>query len=316
MPAHTLLDIQKLSQGTELVPLVESVLTYSPEVSTFPAKTVPKGEYYTVERTALPTTGFRAANEGIAPSKSSFSTRLHETFIVGGAVQFDRSVAKKFSGGMAELEMIETRAVLKSAMLTLGKQIWYGTSNDGKGFPGLKAFTPTTADIVLDAGGSSAGTASSIYMVKFGDDGVQLVLGNDSAFNLEPFYDQSLFDSSGNQYPGRVANLDAWVGLATAGINSVGRIYNVTADSSKTASDTLLGQLLAKFPVGYIPDAIFMSRRSRQQLQASRTHTVNTNGGTKITSGSSLGYAPIPTDFEGIPIYATDSILNTDTIGT
>jgi hypothetical protein len=30
--------------------------------------------------------------------------------------------------------------------------------------------------------------------------------------------------------------------------------------------------------------------------------------------GGSMAYAPTPTDFEGIPIIATDSILNTEPI--
>ena len=56
-----------------------------------------------------------------------------------------------------------------------------------------------------------------------------------------------------------------------------------------------------------------MSRRSRRQLQVSRTVTLFGNGSTK-PSGGLATVAPIPTEYDGIPIIATDSILNTEAI--
>jgi hypothetical protein len=84
----------------------------------------------------------------------------------------------------------------------------------------------------------------------------------------------------------------------------------VSAESGKGLTDALLARLVATFPVGHTPDALFMSRRSRAQLQASRTVTLY--GGEKKRPDQPAT-APLPTEFEGIPIYATDSILDTDT---
>ena len=59
----------------------------------------------------------------------------------------------------------------------------------------------------------------------------------------------------------------------------------------------------AKFPVGYKPDVLLMSRRSRMQLQMSRTATTPT--------GSP---APYPQEAFGVPIQETDSILDTEAL--
>jgi hypothetical protein len=95
----------------------------------------------------------------------------------------------------------------------------------------------------------------------------------------------------------------AYVGVQVGSINSVARIKKVTEDSTKTLTDKLIYQALAKFPEGIRPDAIFMTRRSREQLRASRTATTTTGAP-----------APIPQDVEGIPIVATSALTNTEAL--
>jgi hypothetical protein len=112
-----------------------------------------------------------------------------------------------------------------------------------------------------------------------------------------------------------VADMTAWLGLQIGNTNCVGRIANVGQDTETgdTLTDSKIAQLLQKFPVGYRPDAIFMNRRSLGQLQRSRTVVINANGNTK--GGTSVENIPdIPESAFGIPIYPTDSILNTDAV--
>jgi hypothetical protein len=205
-------------------------------------------------------------------------------------------------------------------MRYIGRQIFYGTSYDSKGFVGLKAFTPKTAaagmsEIVVDATGTGT-AATSIYAVKFGIQDIHLVFGANQTLELSEFRDQQLTNSTtGGKFAGRVAELTAYIGMQRININSVGRILNVTVDSGKTASDSLISQLLEKFPVGFTPDAFFMSRRSHGQLARSRPVTIFSQPG--VAPGSNSRTPPIIAtsvpDFNGIPIVVTDSILNTDT---
>lgn len=105
------------------------------------------------------------------------------------------------------------------------------------------------------------------------------------------------------------SNLSAWVGMQWVNKNALGRIYNLTAQTGKGLTDSLVADLLAKFPVGYTPDALFMTRRSRAQLQKSRSAVT-----TALTGSTPLAYAPLPMESNGIPIIITDSITNTETI--
>lgn len=314
MPYHTLLDVAKMQYNDAAVGLIEESVQAAPEVQVFQARSIPGFSYKTLVRTALPSVGFTAANEGVAASGSITEQRIFETYILRGAIELDLAVVSASSGlGLPDLEMIESQGVVEATLRKLGGQIWYGTTNDSKGFPGIKAFLPKGGTTVVDAGGTTASTASSVYFVKFGLQNTHLLFGNNTTLALSPFANQQLTDSNGNKYAGRVASLTAWAGLQIGNKYSVGRICNLTEDSGKGLTDALLAKALAQFPVGYTPDAIFMSRRSRRQLQVSRTVTLFGQGSTK-PGGNLATIAPVPTEYDGVPIYATDQILDTDSI--
>lgn len=306
----TLLDIATRNNNDLVAGLIEENLRYAPELNIFPARSM-KGIFYnTLVRTGFPSVGFRSANDGSTPSKSTYTKRMIEAYIFGGVIQFDKAVGMADDRGLAQVEMDEASGVMKQAFLTLGSQIWYGTSADTKGFPGIKAALPIGAATTFDATGNTSNLQSSVYFVKFGNQDVTLAIGEGGKFQLDPFTDQQIAGTTaGTWLPGRVSSLLSWIGLQIGNINCVGRIANVTVAVPLT--DLILSKGIALFPVGYVPDAIFMSRRSRQQLQASRTVTLFGDGKGDIGSRAGL-VAPTPTAYEGIPIYATDSILNTD----
>ncbi len=323
MPSPTLLDVSKMVGNDVSVGLIEENLTAAPEVASFMARVIPGTSYKVLTATGDPTTGFTGANEGIAPTKSTLEQRLHECYIFRAAVAIDLAVQRASEGlGVPDLEMLEASRVTKAGLREIGSQIWYGTTNDAKGFGGLKAFTPKTlssgtigSSIVVDAAGTTAGTGSSIYAVKFGLQDVHLVFGNNQTLQLGEFANQMLTDASNGQYAARVAQLTAWIGMQIGSVNSVGRILNLTADSGKTASDSFISQLMEKFPVGVVPDAFFMSRRSASQLARSRTVTIFSQAGVAPNAAKTTPtIATRVQDWDGIPIIVTDSILNTDTL--
>jgi len=316
MASATLLDIAKLNGTDPVVGLIEENLKAAPEVAVFPFRTIRGTSYKAGVRTTLPATGFRAANEGQTPVKSEFRQELVEAFIFGGVMEADKAVAEAHEDGAEAFLAIESNGVMLSALQELGSQIWYGTTNDAKGFPGLKAATAFGASttggdaLTINATGTTASTASSVYAVKFGDQHITLIGGNGKSFELDDVMIQQIVAGNGGKIMAYVAGLTSWIGLQAVNENSVRRICNLTADSGKGLTDALLAQLIATFPVGVVPDAIFCSRRSRQQLQISRSAVGQVAAG----GGGSPAFAPVPTDFEGIPIIATDSILNTDAI--
>jgi hypothetical protein len=301
MPA-TLLDIAKLNGSDAVVGLIEENLTFAPELSVFPSRTIRGTSYKTAIRTSYPSVGFRNANEGVAGGQSSYINKLVECFILSANITVDKAVALSYEDGADAWKAIEASGVMKQALIELGSQIFYGTAVDSKGFPGLQSIVD--AALTLDAGGTTASTASSVYGVKFGPQNVQLVFGGGSVINMSEWTGQTI-----SNVASFVSDLTGWVGLQAVNKNSVLRLKDATADSGKTVTDAKLGELLALAPVGNRPDYWFMNRRSAFQLQSSRS--VSTAATAKSTTGQET-WAPMPTESNGIPIVVTDSITSTE----
>jgi hypothetical protein len=315
MPSVSLLDLMKLRNGSDgLLHLVEAIGAAAPEVLALPSDTIKGTSYDTTIVTALPTTGFRKINQGVAASSARFETRKAECHILDTRIEVDKAAAASHDKGPDHLMAMFSRLSGKSAILTVGKQTIYGTANDATGFYGLQEMADST--MVVDAGGTTDDTASSVYMLFAGEFGVQYVYGMDSTFDLQPFVEGEGTDADGNKFPAWVSYLNARVGLANSSPYSVGRIKKLTADSGKVLTDALLSQLLEKFPTDSFPTHILMNRRSRGQLQRART-VVLQGSGSKGSVGSQGGLiAPLPTEFEGIPIICTDSIVNTEKLAS
>ena len=323
MAQGTLLDIAKLNGNDTVVGLVEENLTYAPELTVVPGRTIKGTSYRTVSRDTYPGVGFRSANGGVTYTKSTFLNRLHECYIFSGNIRADVAVMNAHEDGPEAYKAIESSGVMKQAMIEIGSQFFYGTSNDAKGFPGLQAFhsafeTELTArsieTLTLDAGGTTATTGSSVYGVKFGEQGLQFIFGNNSAISLSDWFRQMVNDgTAGQDFLAECASLNSWIGLQAANPYCIGRLKDATADSGKGVTDARLAELLSKYPVGYKPDVWFMTRRSAFQLQSSRSATSITNSGAKGTDGRDV-FAAEPVSSCGIPIVVTDSLTNVEAL--
>jgi hypothetical protein len=311
MPNNTtLLDLAKLNGADPVVGLIEEVATASPEVVTIPARTIRGTSYKTVVRNSRPTVAFRSANEGTAATKSNFTERLVEAFILSARIEVDKAVARGYEDGPEALQAIEGAGVMRAALSTVGSQTIYGRSAGAKGFIGLQEFIATFGDeLVVDAGGTTSATGSSVYAIKAGAQGVQYVYGNGTSFDLSPFREGDATDASGNRFAAYIADLTAWVGLQCVNKYAIGRLKDCTADSGKGVTDAKIAELLSKFPVGERPTHLLMSRRSAFQLQTSRTMTASTK------QEAFTGILPgVPTESFGIPIIITDSIADNEAL--
>lgn len=316
MAQITLLDVANSNGSEAVVGLVEESISATPEMALFPVRTVEGTGFKTLVRSGLPTVDFIAASQGIPGSKSTFENKRFDCAVLGGRIEVWKTVLDAPENGPASnIKATEAAGVMEAALRKVGKQIFYGTTALGSasGFPGLVSFVDS--GMILDATGTTANTGSSVYFVKFGPRDVTLVMGRNGTMELGDFRVESLEDADGNKGPGEVADLASWIGLQQASKNSVVRIKNLTADSGKGLTDSLLASAMDLFPSGIMPDAIFMSRRSRTQLRAARSAvTALRSDGKTGNLGGGAAYVPTPTDFEGIPIIATDSILNTEPI--
>ena len=321
MATLNFLDLAKANSNDAVAGIIEDLTNISPELGIFPASEELLSEpgilsYKTLHRTSRPTVAFAHNAEGFDASKSDLRLMDHECFRFGARVEAFKHIADNWRrGGAAGYQAFEAAGVVDAALQKIGSQIWYGTSSDAKGFPGIKAFSAFGGTYTYNAAGTTATTASSVYMVKFGERFCQLMpalaRNGTGLLDLPDFMVESILDANSKKAWAYTSELSSYVGLQIAAAHSVVRGCNFTADSGKTVTDAKLNAMLRLFPANFMPDRIFMSRRSLQQLQDSRTVTLYGQGTTRPNQEL---VAPIPDNFEGIPIVTTDNILNTDAI--
>ena len=308
-----MLDLAKQSGTDETIPLIEENLTAAPEMGILPARKITGTSFQSLVRTNFPTVSFRPANGTTSGVKSEYVNKTHMTFYLDGQMEVDNAIAMGSGRGTDFVLTTEASGVVKGAMITLGKQVWYGASGGGDtaGFPG--AYDIVDTNLVLDATGSTANTGSSVYLIVALPGFMGLIFGNNTVLTPNEWRKQTYTDSSGNKRTVWNNSIEGWVGVEWLNKYAVVRIKNLTAQAGKTLTDTLLAQAIELLPVGVRPTHIFMSRRSRRQLQTSRTVSIFGQGNSLPGANQGL-IAPTPVSYEGIPIIATDSIGNTEAI--
>lgn len=313
MSMPTLLDIAKANGSDAVVGLIDETTKVHPELRIGAARIIRGLNYKTLVRVSLGNTSgsFRNANEGVLPHTHKYENRLVETYILSPRWQCDKAVADAHEDGALAFIHQEAEGTLEGEMQGLSKQFYYGNGTGGntKGFPGLIHMYDAT-NMVVDAGGTTADTGSSVWLVRFGPKHVQWVWGNNGQLQPSDIRIESVAMGTDPE-----TYMEAYVqtflgrpGLQVGSLQSVVRIKKLTADNGKGLTDDLIAEALAKFPEGTGPDAIFMTQRSLSQLQKSRTAT-NATGAP----------APFPTEIQGIagqniPIQVTAGILNTEAL--
>ncbi|MDB5294912.1 MAG: hypothetical protein JWO31_895 [Phycisphaerales bacterium] len=309
----TLLDIAKANGSDAVVGLIDETTKAHPELSLGAARTINGLNYKTLVRTGLFTgSTFRDANQGVTAGKSTFENRLVETFIMEPRFEVDKAVADAYEDGAPAFLAMEAAGVMEKAMIDLSAQFYYGrnpTFGNASGFPGLiDAYDPLNN--VVDAGGTTANTGSSVWLVKFGPQDVQWVWGQGGELALGDPRIQDLYDAYNKPFTGYVQTLLARPGLQVGSYRGLVRIKKLTEDNGKGLTDALIAAALAKFQVGAKPDMILMNRRSLSQLQASRSLSVTIFAGPTTPGGGIGAVAALPDSAFGIPIQVTDAIAN------
>lgn len=262
-----------------------------------------------VKETGAPVVGFREANVGAENSASTDTLVTVTLKILDASCTVDKALADAYKKGNAAYVAREVKRHLKAAFFMAEKQILNGTGNAADGFTGLADSLDDSNDtMVVDAGGTTESTASSVWAMRTNEDGVDctVIAGEDAKINVGETVEQAVEDTvNGGRFTGLYTSVIGWLGLQIGSAYSVGRICNITEDSGKGLTDALISSMLAKFPASRQPNILAMNRRSLQQLQNSRTAT-NPTGAP----------APFPQEAFGIPIKVTDAITSTETLLT
>lgn len=306
---ETLADLLAINNSNLSDIEVSNLLNDAPFVRALAAETASNGTKHSYSREiGAPDVGFRAINTGVEHDVSTDEIVEIELKYMDASTRADVAAAGPWKGGPQAFVARKNRRSIKSAFATAEKQIFYGTGNKADGYKGLADADTLDAladQMVINAGGTTDNTASSVFLIRTNGDGadVTLITGNDGNIEMGDTITQEVQDATGKHYHAYCTSIGAWLGLQIGSAFSAGRIANLTEDVGKGLTDSLVYRMLEQFPSSRQPNLIVMNRRSLRQLRDSRTAT-NATGAP----------APIPTEVENIPILNTDSIINTEAL--
>ncbi|GAB5404304.1 MAG: hypothetical protein Aurels2KO_25350 [Aureliella sp.] len=255
------------------------------------------------KETAAPTVGFRAAGEGRDHSKSGDTNVSVDLAILDASWHVEAAIAASNPRGRDFVVAREGSRHLRAAFSHGEKQLFYGTGADSGGFPGLAddaALSNADSSMVVNAGGTAGSGVqlTDVWMFRTTSDErfVNAVVGHEGNLDIGDVYEQMLDGSNDKKRNCLVQAIEGWMGLAIESSKAIARLVNLN-DGANKLTDDLLSSLFEKFDENNPPTHIVMNKRSRRQLQQSRTAT-NATGAP----------APWPDSWEGIPIISAKSI--------
>ena len=281
---------------------VSDLLDSAPLISALPMEESSNGSSHKyVKETGAPVVGFRAENAGRDFDSSDDTLVTVDLKILDFSWMVDKAVADSWTKGRENYIAREGLRHLKAALFKFEQQVIGGTvGGDAAGFTGLANSTGLDAaadEMVIDAGGTTADTGSSVWGVRLGGNDVTGIFkGDGPALSLGDTVVNNFVDGSSKNLPVYYTPGTLWLGVQVGGARSVGRGASVPADSGASLDDDNLADLLSKFPAGSPPTHFVMSRRSQKQLQSSRTAT--------NPSGQPANF---PEQAFGVPIIVTDA---------
>lgn len=336
--------------------LFMAIRTVTPLLSSFDARTSDDDKFLSLAVVSLPTSKFVNLGEGLSASEGALELREFSCSQIGGLIKAEAETARLWDkhhqrSGYTWFDL-QTQLRIEADAKHIEKQMIIGLANDAKGFPGAKDMTPfLTANLmtltqqaqayefkrsVINAAGTTANTASSVYSFVFGELESQLVIGNDTGSEMLQIGEtrrQMIAPDPANA-PNDLLEYDlalirGYMGLSVNGFNqqiagqavptqyAVRRIGNLTADANCKLTDAMMDKLKRSHGSGRRPGLFAMSARSGEHLAASRAPVaVNFNMGQSgdAQNATFTTYPAPPDNWNGIPIVYPDCIGDTDAI--
>jgi hypothetical protein len=354
----TALEIAQKRNAPMSLGVLTQVITAIPLFAAFDVRTTPRTRFKTLALVGLPDVDpFVNLGDGFKRGKAIMALREFGCAYMGGSVVVQADVAREWQAENEDLDYdyftLQASTRIQADLIKVERQIIYGTAENAKGFPGLKQMTPGTraalvmsmtdtpddsdfTKTVINAAGTTAGTASSVYSVRSKSSlDVQLVIGGTSG-NAELFEFGERRMQSLPPDPAKpeelaeheIAQYSGHIGLSVSGFSETAadqvpgqyvlrRLMNLTNDNDKGLDDYKLEKLLLSHPSDNMPTMFAMSHRSGDQWAKSRgsTGSVVFVGNMGAGRDGVVNRAPKrPTEFDGIPVVYSRAIRNNDAI--
>lgn len=303
----TLLDVSALDKGSGHDVIVEAISSNA-EVNLFPAVIQDDIDLEVSVMTDLPGgETFRRPNEGVLPSKTSFTNKKFDMSLVDRRVEVDRDGIYARSKDKARFLVNQSVPQATKALSDISKQIIYGKLGDlNKGFPGLIAQAAVDALHAIDAGGTT--NLSSVWFLDIRPSSLELVFGSDQSLTMGDDWKEETIYIPNPLMPGELRRLHGitnrlfgWVGLRLWNINRVVQIRRIGTATGKTLTPLMMTQAmnLCQDVLGFTPTHILGNGRSFEQLRQSLATELAPN-------------PPRITNWDGVPIVRSINVLTNE----
>ena len=328
----TLADWAKRTDPDGRVPVVAELLSQTNEIlddAVFKEGNLPTGERVVI-RTGLPTVYWRALNQGIPSTKSTTAQVDEACGMLEARSEVDKDLAM-LNGNTAQFRLSEDTAFLEAMNQTQAQTLFYGNpTTEPKSFLGLagrySTLTGTIGTNVLDAGGSTATSQSSIFLVCWGDNTVYCPFPKGSKAGLihEDLGEQTVYDSSNRmqayatryqwknglvvkdwRYVVRIPNIDVSDLIGQTGTQAAGVATNIIK---------LMARAIYRIPNMTMGRCAFYMNRTVHSGMAlaaldKSSAVLNINQGL-----TQFGQPNSWLTFLGVPLRKVDSLVNTESV--
>lgn len=325
--ALTLADWAKRIDPDGNTPVIAELLSQSNEIledALFMEGNLPTGHRVTI-RTGLPNVYWRSLNQGVPASKSTTAQVDESCGMLEAYSRVDVDLAM-LNGNEAAFRLSEDKAFLEAMNQTQAQTMFYGTpATDPRQYLGLAARYGTIAGAgnaqnIINAGGSSGATNTSIWLVVWGDNTVfcPFPKGSKAGLVSNDMGQLTVYDGNGNPYQAMQTHYQWKNGLVVKDWRYIVRIANISVAGLQAVPSTVDIISLMSRSLDRIPNlangrpAFYMNRTVYSYL---RLQALNkSNFVLAIEKGLSQFGTPLNwTSFMGVPLRRVDQLLNTET---
>src|ERR1043165_3372049 len=206
----------------------------------------------TTVRTGLPVATWRLLNYGGQKSKSNTAQVRDATSMLESYSDIDKALAD-LNGNTAEFRLGEDMAFIEAMNQGMQQTVLYGNTTStperfvglGPRFNTVNAANSTTANNVIDAGGSGS-TNSSIWLVGWGQNTVHGLFpkGSKAGLQVRALGAVPLYDANNNVYQGYRTHFKWDCGLSVRDWRFVVRVANINVTAGAVTTSNLINFLI------------------------------------------------------------------------
>ena len=278
------------------------------------------GHQVTIQ-TGLPTTIWRAYNQGIPSSKARTAQVKEVAGQKASRLQVDVDLANK-QANREQYMVFQVNSHLQAMMQDVAEALFYSNAELQPGqimglAPRYSDLSAENGEMIIDAGGAGANNNSSIWLVGWGPEATFAFhpKGTETGIQQEDLSDDEVPDADGDLYLAHRKTFKWNIGLALADWRYTGRICNipptVSVNPGAADADNLITQMIRlservadlRSPVRF---AWYMPRHLMEIVRLQSRNVNNLRFGTEEIEGKRV------LTFDGNPVRRVDRLLNTE----